>query len=74
MIRKRRKKSKNYFTQETEDYIVKYNSLDPIKGAEERSKIYENYIHYAFFKLTQNIIHFNLTKLYLIETMPLKLV
>ena len=55
--RKRRKKSKNYFTQETEDYIVKYNSLDPIKGAEERSKIYENYIHYAFFKLTQNIIH-----------------
>lgn len=30
--RKRRKKSKNYFTQETEDYIVKYNSLDPIKG------------------------------------------
>ena len=47
--RKRRKKSKNYFTQETEDYIVKYNSLDPIKGAEERSKIYENYIHYAFF-------------------------
>ena len=29
--RKRRKKSKNYFTQETEDYIVKYNSLDSIE-------------------------------------------
>ena len=28
--RKRRKKSKNYFTQETEDYIVKYNILDPV--------------------------------------------
>jgi len=24
--KKRRKKSKNYFTQETEDYIVKYNN------------------------------------------------
>ena len=55
--RKRRKKSKNYFTQETEDYIVKYNSLDPIEDSEKRSKIYETYIHYAFFKLTQNIIH-----------------
>ncbi|MDB0070793.1 hypothetical protein N9E82_00310 [bacterium] len=55
--RKRRKKSKNYFTQETEDYIVKYNSLDPIEDSAQRSKIYETYIHYAFFKLTQNIIH-----------------
>jgi hypothetical protein len=55
--KKRRKKSKNYFTQETEDYIVKYNSLDQVKDAEQRSKIYETYIHYAFFKLTQNIIH-----------------
>jgi len=55
--RKRKKKSKNYFTQETEDYIVKYNSLDPIEDSEKRSKIYETYIHYAFFKLTQNIIH-----------------
>lgn len=55
--KKRRKKSKNYFTQETEDYIVKYNSLDSIEDSEKRSKIYETYIHYAFFKLTQNIIH-----------------
>ena len=54
MVRKRRKKSKNYFTQETEDYIVKYNNeSDP----EIRSKIYETHIHYPFFKLTQNIIH-----------------
>ena len=54
MVRKRRKKSKNYFTQETEDYIVKYNNEpDP----EIRSKIYETHIHYPFFKLTQNIIH-----------------
>tara|TARA_B110000977_G_scaffold141851_1_gene179950 strand:+ start:545 stop:1264 length:720 start_codon:yes stop_codon:yes gene_type:complete len=55
--RKRRKKSKNYFTQETEDYIVKYNNLDPIEDSAQRSKIYETHVHYAFFKLTQNIIH-----------------
>ncbi len=54
MVRKRRKKSKNYFTQETEDYIVLYNNTP---DAEKRSKIYETYIHYPFFKLTQNIIH-----------------
>ncbi len=54
MVKKRRKKSKNYFTQETEDYIVKYNNQpDP----EIRSRIYETHIHYPFFKLTQNIIH-----------------
>ena len=57
MIKKRKKKSKNYFTQETEDYIVKYNNLDSIEDSEKRSKIYETYVHYAFFKLTQNIIH-----------------
>jgi len=55
--RKRRKKSKNYFTQETEDYIVKYNNLDSVEDSELRSKIYERDIHYPFFKLTQNIIH-----------------
>jgi len=50
----RKPKSKNYFTQETEDAIVLYNNtLSP----ELRSKIYEEKIHYAFFKLTQNIIH-----------------
>ena len=46
--------SKNYFTQETEDAIVAYNTSTDF---EERSKIYEAKIHYAFFKLTQNIIH-----------------
>ena len=52
--RKRRKKSRNYFTQETEDSIVLYNNTaDP----EVRSKIYDRDIHYAFFKLTENIIH-----------------
>ena len=53
-IKKNKPKSKNYFTQETENAIVLYNNTpDPIL----RSKIYEEKIHYAFFKLTQNIIH-----------------
>jgi hypothetical protein len=54
MIKKRRKKSKNYFTQDTEDAIVLYNNTEDSKI---RSKIYEREIHYAFFKLTENIIH-----------------
>ena len=54
MVRKRRKKSKNYFTQDTEDAIVLYNNTE---DPEVRSKIYEREIHYAFFKLTENIIH-----------------
>jgi hypothetical protein len=54
MDKKRNKKSKNYFTQETENYIVLYNKST---NFEERSRIYEKHIHYPFFKLTQNIIH-----------------
>jgi len=57
MPRARKKKSKNYFTQDTEDAIVRYNSLDAVEEASLRSKIYEREIHYAFFKLTENIIH-----------------
>ena len=54
MAKKRRPKSKNYFTQDTENAIVRYNNeTDP----EIRSKIYEREIHYPFFKLTENIIH-----------------
>jgi hypothetical protein len=54
MAKKRRPKSKNYFTQDTENAIVRYNNeTDP----EVRSKIYEREIHYPFFKLTENIIH-----------------
>jgi|TARA_R110000796_G_scaffold10250_6_gene34268 hypothetical protein len=52
--KKRRPKSKNYFTQDTENAIVRYNN-EP--DSEVRSRIYEQEIHYAFFKLTQNIIH-----------------
>ena len=45
---------KNYFTQDTEDAIVAYNLSTDYN---ERSKIYDEKINYAFFKLTQNIIH-----------------
>lgn len=50
----RKKAQKKYFTQETEDAILKYNSIDNI---EERNRIYQKYIHFPFYKLTQNIIH-----------------
>ena len=54
VAKKRRPKSKNYFTKDTEQAIVRYNNEpDP----EIRSKIYRDEIHYAFFKLTENIIH-----------------
>jgi len=54
MIEVAPKKGTQYFTQETEDAIVKYNNTtdDYIKD-----KIYTRYIHYPFFKLTENIIH-----------------
>ena len=50
----KKKKGVQYFTQDTEDSIVLYNNTpDP----EVRSRIYRDKIHYAFFKLTENIIH-----------------
>lgn len=52
--RRRPKTNRDYFTQETEDAIITYNKLDdPLK----KSRLYQDKIHYAFFKLTQNIIH-----------------
>jgi hypothetical protein len=48
------KKSNVYFTQDTENAIVKYNNTQDL---EVRNKLYNNEIHYAFFKLTENIIH-----------------
>ena len=54
MPRSRKKNSRNYFTQETEDAIVLYNNT---KCDKKKSQLYNNEIHYAFFKLTENIIH-----------------
>ena len=48
------KTSGMYFTQDTENAIVEYNNtLD----YDIRNRIYRDRIHYAFFKLTENIIH-----------------
>ena len=50
-----RKKSKaNYFTKETEEYIVKYNESTDI---EYRNSIFTEHIYYPFYKLAENIIH-----------------
>lgn len=50
----RKKKSKFYFTQETENAIIEYNKCDdPVI----KNKIYSERIAYAFDKLVENIIH-----------------
>ena len=50
-----RKKSKaNYFTKETEDYIVRYNNSTDIKY---RNKVFTEHIYLPFYKLAENIIH-----------------
>jgi hypothetical protein len=53
--RKRKPKVKNnYFTKDTEEAILKYRKCqDPL----ERNKIYNEEIHYGFYKLVENIIH-----------------
>jgi DNA-directed RNA polymerase specialized sigma24 family protein len=50
----KKKKGVQYFTQDTEDAIVLYNNTTDF---EVKSRIYQDRIHYAFFKLTENIIH-----------------
>lgn len=50
-----RKRSKaNYFTKETEEYIVKYNNST---DHEYRNKIFREHIYLPFYKLSENIIH-----------------
>ena len=47
-------KNKNYFTHDTELAIIRYTTSE---DQVERNKIYREEIHYALFKLTQNLIH-----------------
>ena len=50
-----RKKSKaNYFTTETEEYIVKFNTSE---DQEYKNQIFSEHIYYPFYKLAENIIH-----------------
>lgn len=50
----RKKSQANYFTKETEDYIVKYNNSDDI---EYKNRIFTDHIYFPFYKLAENIIH-----------------
>jgi hypothetical protein len=53
--RKRKPKTKNnYFTSETEEAILRYRAT---KNQDERNRIYNQDIHYGFYKLVENIIH-----------------
>lgn len=52
--KRRRKKSREYFTKDTEDAIVAYlKSDDPV----ERNKLFNEKIDYSFHKLAEFIIH-----------------
>ena len=53
--RKRKPKTKNnYFTSEAEEAILRYRLSE---SHAEKNRIYNNEIHYAFYKLAENIIH-----------------
>ena len=54
-VRKRRpKKSRDYFTEDTQNAILEYLASD---SQVERNRIYNDRINYAFYKLAENIIH-----------------
>ncbi len=52
--KEKKKKSKNYFTKDTENAIIKYNNT---ADSEVKKQIFEEHIHYPFYKLCENIIH-----------------
>jgi len=52
---KRRKKSKMYFGQKTQDAIVEYNSMEP--GDPKRNKLFADSIYYPIRKIAENLIH-----------------
>lgn len=54
-VRKRKpKKNNDYFTEHTQAAILKYRTST---NQDERDKLYREEIHYAFYKLSENIIH-----------------
>jgi hypothetical protein len=55
MVNKRgRKSQRNYFTDDTEKAILQYLASD---NQVERNRIYNERIHYAFYKMAENLIH-----------------
>ena len=57
VVKKKKPKKKLYFGPEVQDAIVRYNSLDVDKDQAKRNIIYQNEIHKAFDKLSENIIN-----------------
>jgi hypothetical protein len=54
-VRKRKpKKSNDYFTEDTQAAILQFRAS---KNQDERDKLYKEKIHYALYKLAENIIH-----------------
>jgi len=54
MTKTKKKKSKNYFTKETEEAIIRYNNTN---DRAKKNKIYNEYIQYPFEKLAENAYH-----------------
>lgn len=46
--------SRNYFTKETDEWVVKYNQTT---DQAERDKIFKEHLYYPFYKLAENIIN-----------------
>lgn len=65
--RTRKPKEKMYFTSDTEDAIIEYNTSD---DQSQRDEIYNTKIKYAFEKLVENV--FNTFKFCYFETSPLE--
>lgn len=51
---RKKKKSNNYFTKETEDAIIQYNKCE---SARQRNQIYNEHIKYAFEKLAEFVLN-----------------
>ena len=54
LLMKKKNPNNNYFTQETENYIVQYNNEENV---DIKNKIFTDHIYYPLYKLAENIIH-----------------
>ena len=50
----KKKQSNDYFTKETEEYIIKFNESNDI---DYKNSLFTQHIYYPFYKLAENIIH-----------------
>jgi hypothetical protein len=46
--------SRNYFTKETEEWVIRYNNNSDPK---EKEKIFQEHLYFPFYKLAENIIN-----------------